>query len=201
MANYIVGLTGGIGSGKTTISRFFEQLGVTVVDADIIAREVVAKGKPALEKIAQHFGKEILLENGELNRALLREKIFHDAQEKAWLNQLMHPIIRQDILAALTQCSGDYCILSAPLLFENKLNEITNRNLVIDVSPASQIARTTKRDSVNQQQVEAIIASQISREQRLSLADDIIENESADLSQAKQQVVQLNAKYQNLAAK
>ncbi len=201
MADFIVGLTGGIGSGKTTVSNFFAELGVNIVDADVIARAVVEPGSEALRKIASHFGEQILLANGELNRALLREKIFKNEQEKLWLNQLMHPLIRNAIIRALANCKGDYCILSAPLLFENKLNAITNRDLVVDVSPDTQIKRTSDRDNVSEQQVEAIIASQISRSERLALADDVIDNDSCDLAEIRQKVTELNQHYQALARK
>ncbi|GLX77784.1 dephospho-CoA kinase [Thalassotalea insulae] len=201
MADFIVGLTGGIGSGKTTISNLFAKLGVNIIDADVIARDVVKPGSPALTAITHHFGQQILQNNGQLNRGLLRAIIFKNQNEKAWLNQLMHPLIRTAITNALKECPGSYCILSAPLLFENKLNAITNRDLVIDVSPTTQIKRTTGRDDVDEQQVQAIIDSQMARSERLALADDVIDNESSDLAQVKQKVAKLHQQYQTLARK
>ena len=199
MANYIVGLTGGIGSGKTTVSTMFAEKGITIVDADIVAREVVEPNSQALINIAQHFGDDILLANGQLNRSLLRSKVFADENEKQWLNNLLHPLIRESILAQLSQSKGDYCILSAPLLFENNLQQFVNRKLVIDVSVATQLARTCLRDKSNESEVMAIINSQISRDKRLLLADDVIDNETSDLASVQAQVDQLDHQYKMLS--
>ncbi len=195
MAKYIVGLTGGIGSGKTTVSNMFVELGVEVIDADIVARQVVAPNSEALAIIVEHFGQNILQKNGKLNRSALRSKIFSNDKEKQWLNALLHPLIRQNILNDLLLASGDYCILSAPLLLENNLQALVNRILVIDVSVATQISRTCQRDSSNQQEVNAIINSQISREKRLTFADNIINNESNDLNEVLTQVNALHKRY------
>lgn len=199
MANYIVGLTGGIGSGKTTVSTMFAEKGITIVDADIVAREVVEPNCQALINIAQHFGDEILLANGQLNRSLLRSKVFADEHEKQWLNNLLHPLIRARILAQLSANAGDYCILSAPLLFENNLQQFVNRKLVIDVSVATQLARTCLRDKSNESEVMAIIDSQIARDKRLLLADDVIDNETSDLASVQAQVDQLDHQYKMLS--
>ncbi|GAA6204084.1 dephospho-CoA kinase [Thalassotalea sp. SU-HH00458] len=199
MAKYIVGLTGGIGSGKTTVSNMFADLGIEIIDADIIARQVVTPNSEALTAIAQHFGQEILLENGELNRSALRSKVFANDDEKKWLNALLHPLIRQSILSALSAASGDYCILSAPLLLENNLHVLVNTVLVVDVSVDTQLKRTCRRDNSDQQEVNAIINSQISREKRIGLANQVIDNESADLQQIKAQVTTLHKHYQNQA--
>ncbi|MDG1751324.1 MAG: dephospho-CoA kinase [Thalassotalea sp.] len=199
MAKYIVGLTGGIGSGKTTVSNMFAELGVEVIDADIVARQVVAPNSEALVKIVEHFGQDILNKNGELNRGTLRSKIFSNENEKQWLNALLHPLIRQNILNELALASGDYCILSAPLLLENNLQALVNRVLVVDISVATQLSRTCQRDSSNQQEVNAIINSQISREKRLTFADDIINNESSDLNEVITQVNALNKSYKTYA--
>lgn len=199
MAKYIVGLTGGIGSGKTTVSDMFAQLGVEIIDADVVARQVVTPNSEALTKIVEHFGDNILTEKGELNRSALRSKIFSNDDEKQWLNALLHPLIRQSILEQLTLASGDYCILSAPLLLENNLQVLVNKVLVVDVSIATQLARTCQRDSSNQDEVNAIINSQISREKRLTFADDVINNEVSDLKQVLAQVISLDAKYKTCA--
>jgi len=200
MAKYIVGLTGGIGSGKTTVSNMFLELGINIIDADVVAREVVQPNSPALNKIAQHFGQDILLADGQLNRSLLRSKIFANSDEKSWLNDLLHPLIRTNIITQLEQASGKYCILSAPLLFENQLHKMVQRSLVIDVSKQIQIARTCQRDNTNEAEVCAIINSQISREKRLALADDVLNNESNDLSEVKQRVLILDKSYRQLAS-
>lgn len=200
MAKYIVGLTGGIGSGKTTVSNMFAKLGVEVIDADIVARQVVAPNSEALAKIVEHFGQDILHKNGELNRSALRSKIFSNENEKQWLNALLHPLIRQNILNELSLALGDYCILSAPLLLENNLQALVNRVLVIDVSVETQLSRTCQRDSSNQQEVNTIINSQISREKRLTFADDIINNESKDLNEVLTQVNVLHKRYKTYAS-
>lgn len=199
MAKYIVGLTGGIGSGKTTVSDMFAELGVEIVDADIVARQVVAPNSEALTKIVEHFGQNILTEKGELNRSALRSKIFSNDDEKQWLNALLHPLIRQNILNELALASGDYCILSAPLLLENNLQVLVDKVLVVDVSVATQLARTSQRDNSHQDEVNAIINSQISREKRLTFADNIINNEMSDLKQVLAQVISLDTKYKTCA--
>ena len=199
MSNYIIGLTGGIGSGKTTIANMFTALGVESVDADVIAREVVAPGTVALKEIENHFGNDILQADGSLNRSLLREKVFSNDNNKQWLNQLLHPLIRQSILTQLEQCQGSYCILIAPLLFENNLQPLVDRSLVIDVLPQTQIARSCQRDQSNESTIKSIINSQISREQRLKLADDVIDNEGSDMAKIQQNVESLHQSYLSFA--
>lgn len=199
MTNFVIGLTGGIGSGKTTIANLFAQYDIEIVDADIVAREVVASGQPALVKISEHFGSDILLSNGELNRALLREKIFTNELEKTWLNNLLHPLIRQEILKKISKTKSGYCLLVAPLLLENKLNHCVDRILVIDVDENTQITRTSSRDNNSTAQVKSIIASQISRKKRLQQADDIINNQINDKRQIAVQVGKLHKKYLQLA--
>ncbi|MCT6698432.1 dephospho-CoA kinase [Rheinheimera sp. 4Y26] len=176
MSKFIVGLTGGIGSGKTTVANEFAKLGIQLVDADLVAREVVAPGSPALTQIAAHFGEGILLSDGSLNRALLRERIFSNEAEKHWLNQLLHPLIRQQLLQQLAQASSLYVILVAPLLIENKLQPLVDQLLVVDVSPDHQLSRTAARDQVDTAQVAAIMASQCTREQRLAAATQLLDN-------------------------
>lgn len=177
MSQFIVGLTGGIGSGKTTVANLFADLGVELVDADIVAREVVAPPSPALAQIAAHFGTDILLADGNLNRALLRQKIFSNESEKQWLNQLLHPLIRQRLLQQLAAASSPYVILVAPLLIENNLQPLVDQLLVVDVDPELQLSRTAKRDQVATSQVVAIMASQCSRQQRLDAASQILNND------------------------
>lgn len=179
MANYIVGLTGGIGCGKTTVSNLFQALGVPVIDADIVARQVVQPGSACLNAITEHFGADILLENGELNRSLLREKVFSNSADKAWLNNLLHPAIRQNMLTKLAEIQSDYAILVAPLLLENGLEQYVQRVLVIDVPESVQLKRTLARDNSSEQQVKAIMASQLPRQQRLERADDVISNDGS----------------------
>jgi len=195
---YIVGLTGGIGSGKSTIANLFVELGVPIVDADIVAREVVEKGSPLLAQIAEHFGKSILTEEGELNRAELRKKVFADENEKNWLNHLLHPAIRERMLAQLNSQSAPYTLFVVPLLIENKLTTLCDRILVVDVKPETQLARASSRDHNNIQQIQAIMNAQVSREERLKWADDIISNDAKlpeNLPHLKQKVLELHQFY------
>ncbi|MBD2811050.1 dephospho-CoA kinase [Xenorhabdus sp. Vera] len=191
---YIVALTGGIGSGKTTISNVFSSLGVPLVDADIIAREVVAPGTPALLAISQHFGSDILLSDGSLNRALLRQKIFASPEEKQWLNALLHPLIHSETQRQLNQVTATYVIWVVPLLIENNLMHLADRILVVDISPETQIARTMARDGVNRKQVENILAAQASRHDRLDKADDVIFNHHGE-QDIVSRVVELHQQY------
>lgn len=175
----IIGLTGGIGSGKTAVSETFEKLGITVVDADLASRVVVEKGKPCLEEIAKHFGDDILNENDELNRAKLREIIFNSDSEKLWLESLLHPAIAEQIKDELNASKSPYTILVSPLLLETNQRDFCDKVLVVDVPIELQMERTTKRDGVSEDQVKSIIKSQINRDERLKLADEIIINEGS----------------------
>ncbi|OKP04182.1 dephospho-CoA kinase [Xenorhabdus eapokensis] len=177
---YIVALTGGIGSGKTTISNVFSSLGVTLVDADIIAREVVAPGTLALQAIAEHFGADILLPDGSLNRAMLRQKVFAVPEEKQWLNALLHPLIQVETQRQLNHVTTPYAIWVVPLLIENNLMHLADRVLVVDVPIEVQITRTIARDGVSREQVENILAAQASRQDRLEKADDVIVNHDSE---------------------
>ena len=194
-AHLIVGLTGGIGSGKTTVSDMFAALGAKIIDADLIAREIVAPGTEALKAITERYGEKILLPDGQLNRAMLRGIIFKSDQDKAWLNQLTHPLIRQNIEFAITEPCDTYVILVAPLLMENQLDKLVNRVLVVDTTEEQQVARTANRDQREEGEVKAIIASQISRSERLSKADDIIDNSVASRDAVHATVKKLHEKY------
>ncbi|MEQ3511778.1 dephospho-CoA kinase [Pseudoalteromonas sp. BZB3] len=176
MSNWILGLTGGIGAGKTLVSNHLASLDIEIVDADVIARDVVAIGSDGLSAIEQHFGHAILLDDGSLNRAKLREIIFADSEHKSWLNSLLHPLIRQNITEQLTNAKSPYVVLSAPLLFENKLDALCDHTLLVDVPVEVQLARTANRDSVSTEQVKNIIAAQMSREDKLQKADSILDN-------------------------
>ena len=191
----IIGLTGGIGSGKSTVAKEFIDLGIEVIDADKVAREVVEPGKPALTQIELYFGKEVVGINGELDRAKLRNIIFNSEIKKQWLNDLLHPIIRDTLLKQLEQARSEYVILEAPLLLENQLTKYTDYTLVVDVTEALQIERATQRDSNSVAQIQAIMNAQISRELRLEQADYIIDNSSTDLVVLKQQVNLLHLQF------
>jgi len=199
MSDFIVGLTGGIGSGKTTVANLFIELGIDIIDADIIARDVVAKGSPALHAIRDHFGAEFIQTDGQLNRALLRQQIFSHDKDKLWLNSLLHPLINEQTLTQIKATSSPYCLLVAPLLIENNLTTLVNRVLVVDVTEATQIARTTLRDKNSTTQVQAIINSQIARESRLTHADDLLNNDDCSLTSLRASVLELHQAYLKLA--
>ena len=192
---YVVAITGGIGSGKTTIANQFAALGIEVVDADLIAREVVAPGTPALAAIVNHFGAEMLTEQGLLDRRALRERIFSDPAAKFWLNALLHPIIRSEMLRQCAAVSSPYCLLVVPLLVENRLTELADRVLVIDVDEATQIERTCRRDGVSREQAEAILASQANRSERLAMADDVLDNQSGTTETIRERILALHETY------
>jgi len=200
VSNWILGLTGGIGSGKTTVANLFAAEGVTVIDADAIARELVAPGQPALQQISAHFGPGVLNAAGELDRAALRRLIFADEQHKQWLNQLLHPLIRETLLQRCQEASSDYVILMAPLLFENGLDRAVQRTLCIDVSEQTQIARTCQRDGNNPELVQAIMTSQLARAERVQRSDDKIDNEGSDLNTLRERVRELHITYLALSA-
>ncbi|MCY9822221.1 dephospho-CoA kinase [Aeromonas media] len=192
---YVVAITGGIGSGKTTIANQFAALGIEVVDADLIAREVVAPGTPALAAIVNHFGAEMLTEQGLLDRRALRERIFSDPAAKSWLNALLHPIIRSEMLRQCAAVSSPYCLLVVPLLVENRLTELVDRVLVIDVDEATQIERTCRRDGVSRAQAQAILASQANRTERLAMADDVLDNQSGTTETIRERILALHETY------
>ena len=192
---YVVAITGGIGSGKTTVANQFAALGIEVVDADLIAREVVEPGTPALAAIASHFGPGILDEQGRLDRRALRERIFSDPAAKSWLNALLHPIIRSEMLRQCAAASSPYCLLVVPLLVENRLTELADRVLVIDVDEATQIERTCRRDGVSLEQAQAILASQANRSERLAMADDVLDNQSGTTETIRERILALHETY------
>ncbi len=176
MSSLVIGLTGGIGSGKTAVSDLFAEKGIAVIDADVIAREVVEPGQPALEAIKDKFGSDILLEDGSLDRRQLRDVVFNSPDMKAWLNNLLHPAIRQAMIEQTKNAQSAYCILSVPLLVENGLNSMVKRVLVVDVDEDTQVQRTCARDEQSEDQVKKIMSAQATRSQRLALADDVIDN-------------------------
>jgi len=197
-APFKVGLTGGIASGKTTVTDLFAELGVPVIDTDVIAREVVEPGKPALAAIRQQFGDSIISAGGQLDRNHLRELVFGDHKKRKQLEEILHPVIRKATLQAVSQVSDPYCIVVVPLLFETGFNELVNRVVTIDVPPDVQLKRLMARDNTDQTRAEKIIASQLSREARNKRADDHILNEGhSDL--LHEQVRTLHEKFMRLA--
>lgn len=190
----IVGLTGGIGSGKSAASAWFEQQGICVVDADVVAREVVQLGSPVLQQLVASFGDWVLLENGELNRRALREHVFAHDQARHTLNQITHPAIRAAIVEQLEQASSPYVMLVSPLLFESQQDALTSRSLLIDASIELQIQRASMRDGQSLEQIQNIIAAQMSREHKQQRADDIVLNDG-DLEHLYAQLRPLHLKY------
>tara|TARA_B100000676_G_scaffold280885_1_gene305477 strand:+ start:1575 stop:2171 length:597 start_codon:yes stop_codon:yes gene_type:complete len=174
VAEYIVAITGGIGSGKSAVGDRFESLGIRVVDMDVASRVVVEPGRPALAAIAERFGEGMLNGDGTLDRRALREHIFANKDERMWLNALTHPLINAWVADELTAATSPYAIVINPLLVRK--DAYVNRILVVDVPVETQIERTMARDDVDRKQAESIVASQIGREKRLDLADDVIEN-------------------------
>lgn len=174
---FILGLTGGIGSGKSAASQWFEQHGIVVVDADVVAREIVEVGQPALLQIQQAFGDWVLQKDGTLNRRALREHIFQSNDARRILESITHPAIRQSIIKQLQDAQSPYVILVSPLLFETNQHELTDHTLLIDASIELQIQRAAQRDDQNIEQIHRIIAAQMPREQKQQLADDIVLND------------------------
>ncbi|WP_445012076.1 dephospho-CoA kinase [Vreelandella stevensii] len=196
----IIGLTGGIGSGKSTVARAFGELGVGWVDADDIAREVVMPGEPALAAIAQRFGQQILDADGGLNRAALRQIVFSDPEQRRWLESETHPRIRERLQLRLKALAlnSPYVLLVSPLLFESGQDALAQRTLVVDVPEELQLSRTLARDGVSEAQVRAILAAQLSRQERLGRAHDVIDN-SGSLEHLQHQVVTLHRRYCTIA--
>ena len=196
---FTVGLTGGIGSGKTTVANLFAALGATVIDTDLIAHQVTAPGGSAIEAIRQQFGNDFLLPNGALDRARMRDLVFSDPTQKRNLENILHPLIRQETEAQAAQAGGAYTIFVVPLLVESgNWRQRVNRILVIDCLEETQIARVVQRNGLEEAQVRAIMASQVTRETRLAAADDVLLNEK-DAAALPAQVERLHAAYCEMA--
>ena len=172
----VIGVTGGIGSGKSAATRCFEQRGITVVDADVVSRVVVEPGRPALTAIAQHFGADIIQTDGTLDRAALRVHVFADETERHWLERLTHPLIGQEILDQISASRSPYTILSSPLLLDTTQKALVDCVVVVDAPEQLQLQRTVQRDNNDEAQVKRIMAAQMARKDRLALADIVIEN-------------------------
>ncbi len=194
---WILGLTGGIGSGKSAAAQHFIDLGIHVVDADHAARWVVEPGRPALARIAEHFGAGVLQADGQLDRAALRKLIFEVPEQRRWLEALLHPLIAEEIVAHLARAQSPYAILVSPLLIESGQAAMTQRVLVIDVPQQLQIERTLQRDQISEQQIQAILKAQASREERLRHADDVLANDR-DLAWLHSEVERLHHFYLTL---
>lgn len=194
-----IGLTGGIGSGKSTVCRLFAELGVPIIDADDIAHALVAPGQPALARLTAAFGPEIIDPQGNLNRALLRKRIFNDRKELHRLELILHPLILNRMHRQLERLESSYVIIAIPLLLEKGWQSEVDRILVVDADETLQLERTIKRDSISEEAVKRIMLTQVSRQQRLDAADDIIHNDG-ELDALRLQVEYLHGRYLELAA-
>lgn len=192
-----IGLTGGIGSGKSTVAHHFEHIGIPVIDADVIAHQLVEPGQAALTAITEYFGKHILNPDGSLNRQKLRAQIFTNPDDRKALENILHPRIREEMLRQATELDSPYCILSIPLLVESGWDKQLDRILVVDTPRELQIKRASQRDAASQDNIEAIIDSQVDRESRLAMADDVLTNDS-DINSLLAQVDALHKKYLSL---
>ncbi|MFO8156449.1 MAG: dephospho-CoA kinase [Pseudomonadota bacterium] len=193
-----VGLTGGIGSGKSTVADLFAEHGVPVIDTDRVARDVVAPGTPGLADVAARFGPDVLADDGSLDRAALRRRVFRDDRARAELEALLHPRIRAAVDAASAEADGPYLLLVIPLLLEKGWQASIHRILVADAAPEDQIRRTMARDQISREEVEAILAAQVDRESRLAAADDVIDTRT-DLDTLARHVAELDRRYRRLA--
>ena len=196
---YCIGLTGGIGCGKSTVAHAFEALGATVIDTDAISHALTQTGAPGFQEIIREFGSSFVLPQGGLDRAKLRALVFSDATAKAKLEAILHPMIQTQVLSELQRCHSPYAIIVVPLLFETR-NYLSNvqRKLVVDCDESSQVARTMTRSHLSEAEIRAIMANQLPRQQRLQLADDIISNES-DLETLRLSVATLHHQYSAFA--
>ena len=197
---YLVGLTGGIASGKTTVSNAFESLGVPVIDADLIAREVVLPGTPGLAAVVAAFGADVLHDDGTLDRGALRERVFADPARRGELEEILHPRIRALMFERAAASRHPYCVLAIPLLVEGGLYREMDRVLVVDVDEAEQRRRLALRDGATERQIDQLLAAQASREERLAVADDVLDN-SGPVERVAGQVDALHRSYLERAGK
>ncbi|UTW45048.1 dephospho-CoA kinase [bacterium SCSIO 12696] len=196
---YVVGLTGGIGSGKNAATHYFQDCEIEIVDADIAARRVVEPHTDAYLEIIEHFGVGVLLPSNDLNRSALRAMVFADPEKRQWLEELLHPLIHQWMDERLHTINSPYAILSSPLLLDTEQHKLVDRILVIDATEELQIERACARDATSESQIRAIMASQLPRQTRLDRADDIICN-SGSLDELQNQVNAMHQKYLLLAS-
>lgn len=194
----VIGITGGIGSGKTAVSDRFAARGIVVVDADLASRVVVEAGRPALTAIREHFGEDVIAADGSLDRAALRSKVFADPAERRWLEQLLHPLIGEEIRRGLRAAASPYAVLVSPLLLEAGQVTLVDRVLVVDVPEELQVERTAARDGNSAEQVRAIMAAQADRQTRLARADDVIVNDRG-LEELDAAVEALHQRYLEMA--
>ncbi len=196
----VIGLTGGIGSGKSTVAGIFQQLGIPVIDADVIARAMVAPGQPALEEIIEVFGPDSVDASGVLDRNRLRKLVFSNPAQRHRLEAILHPKVRREIITLTTDIQAPYCIVVIPLLLETKQRDLVDRILVVDTEVDKQIARVVSRNGLPRDEITAIIEAQINRESRLAAADEVINNDGS-LDELAIQVRAQHEKYLKIAIK
>jgi dephospho-CoA kinase len=192
-----IGMTGGIASGKTTAANFFAQLGVPIIDTDVIAHQLVEPGQPALQQIIDTFGEDMRLPNGQLNRTRLRQQVFTDTKQRERLEKILHPLIRTEMLAKAAQITTFYCLCCIPLLVETQQQNLVDRVLVIDCSIEKQRQWLKKRNQLIDLEIDQILAAQTTRDSRLAIAHDVIYNDH-DLKGLQQQVLSLHQFYLTL---
>lgn len=199
MPPYRVALTGGIASGKTTVANLFAELGVPVIDTDVIAREVVEPGQPALAAVVEAFGRDVLGDDGRIDRRRMRERIFADPAARQRLEAILHPAIRNEMERQSREAAGAYQVLVIPLFTEGKRRDHVDRVLLVDVPEEMQIERLTWRDGVTREQAQASLNAQATRAERLAMADDIVRN-TGRVDDLREKVAELDEKYRQLAA-
>jgi dephospho-CoA kinase len=193
-----IGLTGGIASGKSTVARMFEALGAALIDTDVVARQVVEPGEPALEEIRTVFGPDVIDGDGRLDRRALRAVVFDDAEARKRLEAILHPRIRARVLAEAAQAAGPYVVIAVPLLVETNFGALVDRVLVVDCPVEAQRARLMARDGIDERAADAMIAAQVDRQTRLDAADDVIDN-TGDMAATREQVRRLHERYLSLS--
>jgi dephospho-CoA kinase len=193
----VIGLTGGIGSGKTTVSNMFKELGIEVIDADEIVRCISENNPDIKSKIKEYFGTDALDDDGNLDRKYLRSAVFDNEEKRIWLEKLLHPLVINEIKEEIGKVESDYCVVSVPLLFESGSESLFDRILVVDLPEMMQLQRATTRDESDRKSIEKIAKSQINRKERLSMADDIIDN-SGNIDSLKRKIIEYNNLYLDL---
>lgn len=195
---FIVGITGGVASGKSTVCRYFADRGIPVIDTDLIARQVVVPGSQGLDLVRQHFGESVLSSDGQLDRRQLRRLVFDDATQRKALESILHPLIRAEVTRQIAACNSDWLLLAVPLLVEKGWQETVDRVMVVDLSESEQLRRLCQRDGIDPSQAKAMIDSQAPRQVRLAAADDVVDN-SGDLTFLASQLDDLYDRYRVLA--